>query len=107
MLVSFTIVLISLRILWQPSHQRQKLIDVIEKHHVLRFVGGYPLPRNLDSNTESVRGAIQALGPNVALASLSLDEFRANFISEGEATNVLPPMNDALGRKRKASEINN
>jgi hypothetical protein len=51
--------------------------------------------------------AIGALGKNVALASFNLDEFRANFKSEDEAKNVLSPMDDALNRKRKASEINN
>jgi hypothetical protein len=102
-LFSFIIVLISLRILWQPSHQRQKLIDAIEKHHVLRLVGGYPLPPNL----ASAQRAIHALGANVALASFSLDELRANFKSEDEAKNILPLMDDALDRKRKASEIDN
>ena len=51
--------------------------------------------------------AIDALGTNVALASFNLDKFRAIFKSEDEAKNVLPPMDDALNRKRKASEINN
>jgi hypothetical protein len=106
-LFGFIIVLISLRILWQPSHQRQKLVDAIQKHDVLRFLGGYPLPPNLNSNAASVRQAIHALGANVALASFSLDEFRANFKSEDEAKIVLPPMDDALDRKRKAIEINN
>ena len=96
-------VLISLRILWQPSCQRQKLIGAIEKHDVLRFVAG------------SVRGAIHPLGANVALASFNLDEFRANFKSEDGAKNVLSPMDGvlnrkvddgALNRKRKASQIN-
>jgi hypothetical protein len=91
---------------WQPSHQRQKLIDVMEKQHVLRFVGGYPLPPNLNSSAASVKEAIdsiEALGANVALASSRLDKLRAHFISEGEAMNVLLPMEDALDRKRKAS----
>ena len=100
MLFSFAIVLISLRILWQPSHQRQKLIDVMEKRRVLRFVGGYPLPPKLNSSAPSVQDAIKALGANVALASLCLDKLRAHFITEGEAMNVLLPMDDALDRKR-------
>ncbi len=87
----------------QPPHQRQKLIDAIEEHHVLRFVGG-PLPPNLNSNAESVQRAIHAFGADVALASF---KFRANFISEGEAKYVLPPMDDALDRKRKAVETDN
>ena len=36
----------------------------------------------------SVQWAIHAFGPNVVLASLSLDEFRANFKSENEAKKV-------------------
>jgi hypothetical protein len=106
-LFSFIIVLISLRILWQPSHKRQKLIGAIEKYDVLRFVAGHPLPPNLDSNAASVQRAIGALGKNVALASFTLDEFRARFKSEDEAKNVLSPMDDALKLKRKASKINN
>ena len=101
MLFSFIIVLITLRILWQPPHQRRKLIDAIGKHHVLRFVGG---PLALNSNAESVQRAIHALGADVALASFKFDEFRANFKSEGEAKYILPPMEDALDRKRKASD---
>jgi len=102
--------------LWQPSCQRQKLIGAIEKHDVLRFVAGYPLPPDLNSNAGSVRRAIHALGPNVALASFNLDEFRASFKSEDEAKVVLSPMDDALNRKmnddalnrkRKATKINN
>ncbi|KAN0121604.1 hypothetical protein V8E52_003500, partial [Russula decolorans] len=108
----------------QPDHwfkqtsdnKRQKLIEAIEKHDVLRFVGGSPLPPNLNSNAASVRQAIQALGTNVALASLNVDEFRATFKSEDEAKNVLSPMDDALNRrktddirnrKRKVTDINN
>jgi len=67
------------------------------------LVGGYPLPPNL----ASAQRAIHALGANVALASFSLDELRANFKSEDEAKNILPLMDDALDRKRKASEIDN
>jgi hypothetical protein len=105
-LLSFIIVLISLRILWQPSHQRQKLIDVIEKHDVLRFVGCYPLPADLNLKAQSVQQAIQGFGANVALASLNIDTFRVKFISEDEGKDVLSPMDDALNHKRKASEIN-
>jgi hypothetical protein len=96
MLFSFIIVLISLRILWQPSHQRRKLINAIKKQRVLQFVGGYPPPKN----AKSVQRAIEALGADVALASFRLDKFRANFISEFEA-NFLSQMDDALDRKRK------
>jgi hypothetical protein len=76
----------------------------MEKHRVLRFVGGYPLPPNLNSRAPSVQDAIKALGANVVLASLCLDKLRAHFISEDEAMNVLLPMDDALDRKR---DINN
>jgi hypothetical protein len=105
MSVSFVTVLSSLRVLWQPSHQRQKLIDAIEKHHVLRFVGGYPLPPNLKLTATSVIQAIDALGPNVALATIKLDAFKAHFISDDEAKNVLTPIEHALVHKRKASEM--
>jgi hypothetical protein len=107
MLFSFIIVLISLTILRQSVDRRQKLIDAIEKHDVLRFVGGYPLPPDLNSSAGSVKQAIDALGAEVALASFRVDLFRAIFTSEPEARNVLIPMDDALNRKRKASEINN
>jgi hypothetical protein len=105
-LSSFIIVLISLRILWQPSHQRQKLIDAIGKQDVLRFVGGYPLPPDLNSNAPSVQQTIHALGENVALASFRIDKLRALFESD-EGMDVLGPIDDALNRKRKASEIDN
>ena len=107
MLFCFVIVLISLKILWQPSDQRQKLIDAIEKHDVLRFVGGYPLRPKLTLKADSVKTAIEGLGANVALASLKYDVFRGHFKSEGEAR-IITTMDDALDsrRKRKASEIN-
>jgi hypothetical protein len=87
--------------LWQPSHKRHKLINAINKRHVLRFVGGYPLPPLLDSKAGSVQAAIAALGQNVALASFKLDAFRACFITEDEARNLLTPMEHALDVKRK------
>ena len=90
--------------MWQPSNQRQKLIDAIEKHRVLRFVGGYPLPPDLNLTAASVTQAIEALGPNVTLATIKLDTFKAHFISEGEVR-VLAPMEGALARKRKISEL--
>jgi hypothetical protein len=104
--VSFIIVLNSLRILWQPSHQRQRLINAIEKHHVLRCVAGYPLLPDLELTADSVIQALGTLGPNIALASVNLDMFKAHFISEYEAMNVVAPMDHALARKRNASEIN-
>ena len=90
--------------MWQPSNQRQKLIDAIEKHRVLRFVGGYPLPPDLNLTAASVTQAIEALGPNVTLATIKLDAFKAHFISEGDVR-VLAPMEGALARKRKISEL--
>ena len=89
----------------QPLEKRQKLKDAIEKHCILRFVGGYPLHPNLKSGALSVVRAIDDLGPNVALATIRLDEFKASFISEDEVRNVLVPMEHALARKRKSSEI--
>lgn len=85
-----------------------ELIDGIEKHHVLRCVGGYPLAPDLNSNEPSVKlalGLIEALGAIVALASFRLDGYRANFKSKFEAMNVLPSIDHALGRRRKASGI--
>ena len=99
MSVSFVTALTPLIILWQPSHQCQKLIDTIEKHCVLHFVGGYPLPPNLTLVATSLIQAIDVLGPNVALASVKLDAFKAHFISEDEARNVLAPMEHALACK--------
>jgi hypothetical protein len=58
-------------------------------------------------NAPPVQTAIERLGANVALASIKPDKFRANFILEDEANNVLPPLSDALDRKRKAIEIIN
>ncbi|KAF8223312.1 hypothetical protein L208DRAFT_1426082 [Tricholoma matsutake] len=88
-----------------PLHQRQKLIDAIEKYCVLCFVGGYPLPPNLNLSGISVSQAIDALGPNIALASINLDLFKAHFISEDEARNVLAPLEHALTHKQKINEI--
>jgi hypothetical protein len=107
-LFCFVIVLISLKILWQPSDQRQKLIDAIEKYDVLRFVGGYPLSPDLTLKSDSVEMAIEGLGANVALASLKYDEFRGYFKSEGEVS-IIASMGAALDskHKRKASEISN
>ena len=66
------------------------------KHRVLRFVGGYPLPPNLNSRATSVSQTIDVFSQNVALASINLDAFKAHFISEDEARNVLAPMEHAL-----------
>jgi len=68
-------------------------------------VGGYPLPPDLNLTVASVTQAIEALGPNVTLATIKLDAFKAHFISEGEAEKVLAPMEHALACKRKASEM--
>ena len=68
----------------------------MEKHCTLRFISGFPLPADLGAE------AINALGPNVVLASLYVDTFRALFISPDEAKNILVPVEDALDLKRKA-----
>jgi hypothetical protein len=52
-------------ILSMSQHKRDKLINTINKHRVLRFVGGYPLPPDLNLKAASVRQAIAARGSNV------------------------------------------
>jgi hypothetical protein len=66
----------------------------------------FPLPPDLDSVAGPVQGAIKKLD-KVPLASFQLDKFRAHFKSEFEATSILPPMDDALRRKRKAVKKQN
>jgi hypothetical protein len=83
----------------------QKLIEAMKKYHVLLFIGGYPLIPDLNSRAESVQNVIQRLGPNAALATFNVDTFRGIFKSEGEARNILVPMDAALNRKRKARDI--
>jgi len=73
----------------------------MEKYRVLRFIGGYPLPPNLKLVATPVSQAIDALGPNVALASIELDEFRAHFISKDEARSILVPMEHAFPCKQE------
>jgi hypothetical protein len=92
--------------LWQPSDQRQKLIDAIEKHDVLRFVGGYPLRPDLTLKGVAQK-AIEEFDANVTLATLKYDKLRGYFKSEGEARiiNVMDAAYDS--HKRKASEISN
>jgi hypothetical protein len=58
-------------------------------------VAGYPLPPDLNLGAESVHDAITALGPNVALATISLDRFRAHFIEQRQS-GILVPMDSAL-----------
>jgi hypothetical protein len=79
--------------------RRKKLIDTIQRFTILRFLAGFPLPANLNLAADSVKQALLDLGP-VPLATISLDTFRAKFISPGEATNILEPMEHALARKR-------
>jgi len=74
----------------------------MEKHTILRFIGGYPLLPNLKLAASSVNQAIDVLGPNAALALIELDEFKSQFISEDEVKNVLAPMEHALTCKRKS-----
>ncbi|KIL71414.1 hypothetical protein M378DRAFT_6158 [Amanita muscaria Koide BX008] len=88
-----------------PHALRQKLIHAIEQCRVLRFVGGYPLALNLNLGGSSVNKAFTALGPDVVLATINLDIFRAHFVTEVQARDVLEPMDHALTRKRKANEM--
>ena len=94
-----------LRAHFNPPEERQKLIDTIGRYPVLCFVGGYPLPPNLNSKAESVTQAFEAFGSNVALARLKLDTLRANFISEQEAKNLLAPLDHALARKQEQESL--
>ena len=89
----------------QPSHLRQKLIHAIERHRVLRFVGGYPLPPDLNLKAASATNAIAALGTGVVLATISMDTFRSHFIAEDQARGVLEQMEHALAKKRKADAM--
>ena len=96
MLFSFIIVPISSRILWLLNDERQKLIDAIENHDVLRFVGGYPLVPDLHMKANTVQQAIQELG---VVASIRVDIVRSNFKSKDDRKSVLRPMDDALFSK--------
>ncbi|KAM6498794.1 hypothetical protein JOM56_006742 [Amanita muscaria] len=89
-----------------PPHLRQKLIHAIKRHRVLRFVGGYPLPPNINLGANSVSNALTALGSDVVLATINLDTFRAHFVIEDQARDVLGPMEDALARKREMDSGN-
>jgi hypothetical protein len=84
----------------QPIAERQKLIDAMGRHPVLRVVGSYSLPPNLKSTSGTVTKALNAFGSNVALATLRLDTLRANFISPKEANNLLAPLDHALACKQ-------
>lgn len=75
------------------------MIDAIEQFPVLRFVAGYPLSPEIDSTAKSVVEVRDSLGP-VPLATLALDPFKALFLSEDEAKNVLGPLEGALARKQ-------
>lgn len=68
-------------------------------------MAGFPLTPNLNSTAASVAQAISALGSNASLATINLHAFRAEFLTQDEFRNVLTPMEDALSRKRKASEM--
>jgi len=71
----------------------------MERQCVLRFISGFELPAELDLGAE----AINALGPDVVLASLEVDTFRALFISKDEAKNILVPVEEALDLRRKVA----
>jgi hypothetical protein len=87
------------QILWQPPYLRQKLTHAIQRHRVLRFV------LDSESGADSVSNALTALGPDVVLATINFDNFRALFITEDQARDVLGQMEHALSRKRKADEM--
>jgi hypothetical protein len=53
----------------------------------------------------SVRKALAAFGPDVVLATIKIDPFRAKFIVQGQVRNVLEPLEAALRRKQGADEI--
>ena len=88
-------------ILFQAECDRQSLINIISNYDVLRFVGAYPLPPDLNLRSEKVKEAISTLGTDVPLATIRVDEFRIKFTSEREHENVLAPMEYALECKRK------
>jgi hypothetical protein len=85
--------------------RRQRLIDELENHNILRFLGGYPLPPKLDLKATSVNQAIYTLDTDVPLAALNLYAFKAEFLQSHEFRDVLIPMDHAFDRKRKASEM--
>ena len=62
-------------------------------------MAGYPLPPDLNLGAKSVHDAITALGPDVALATVNLDTFRAQFI-EQDQRGILVPMESALELKK-------
>lgn len=88
-------------ILLQAERDRQSLINTISKYDVLRFVGAYPLPPDLNLKSMKVREAISALGTDQPLATIRVDDFRIKFTSEREDKNILAPMEYALDLKRK------
>jgi hypothetical protein len=69
-------------------------------------LGGYPLLPDLNLGAKSVSNAHTELGPDVVLATINFDAFRALFITEDQARDVLGPMKHALSRKRRADEMN-
>ena len=64
-------------------------------------MGGYPLPSDLALRDPSLGHTLSALGPNAVVATLNLDIFRAQFITEDQAKDVLGPMEHVFSRKRK------
>jgi hypothetical protein len=77
----------------------------LERHRVLRFVGGYPLPPDLNLKAVSVRKALAALGEHVVLATLNVDVFRTHFITEDQARDILGPMDHALECRRESGDM--
>ncbi|KAF8326242.1 hypothetical protein F5887DRAFT_1144981 [Amanita rubescens] len=89
-----------------PEQQRQKLTDALKKYDVLRVIAGYPLTPDFGSEAKSVTQAISRFDSSDALSWINLEPFLQFFGLEGKALNVLEPMESALARKRKASEMN-
>lgn len=73
----------------QPPDLHLKLVHAIERHRSLYFVGGDALSPNFDSSV--FNAAIAALGTDVMVATINLDTFRAKFITEDQAKDVLGP----------------
>jgi hypothetical protein len=68
-------------------------------------LSGHPLLPNLDLGADSVRNALTVFGPEDVLATIKVDAFRAQFITEDQARDVFAPMEHALSKKQKADEM--
>ena len=66
-------------------------------------MAGYPLPPKINLKTKSIYDAITALGPDVALATVNPDTFRAHFIEQGQK-DILGLIERAL-KLKKADKV--